>query len=52
MAEQTFYVEYKNERGEFEPLGVTSMRSAFEWAFKHEISTLEFCPVNKIEFKK
>ena len=48
MNSQTFYVEYKSERGEFEPLGVMTMQSAIEWAWQHEHTTLEFSPVNDL----
>lgn len=48
MNSQTFYVEYKSERGEFELLGVMTMQSAIEWAWQHEHATLEFSPVNDL----
>lgn len=46
MAVQTFYVEYKNEHGELEPLGVMTMQSAIEWAWQNDHATLEFCTLN------
>ena len=46
MNSQTFYVEYKSERGEFEPLGVMTMQNALEWAWNHDHATLEFIAVN------
>lgn len=46
MTAQTFYVEFKNERGQFEPLGVMTMENAIEWAWQHNHVTIDFNPVS------
>ena len=48
MNSQTFFVEYKGERGQLEPLGVMTMENALEWAWQHEHVTLEVSPVNDL----
>lgn len=37
-----FYVEMKNEHGEFEPLGVMTMLQAFEISWEHDHAALQF----------
>lgn len=38
-----FYVEYKDESGQWQPLGVMTLREAIEWSWTHDhaaVSTL------------
>ena len=37
-----FYVEMKNAQGEYEPLGVMTMATAFDWSWAHGHATLKF----------
>ena len=40
------YVEIKNERGEFEPLGVMTLKTALEIAWKRDHAAIQYVPVH------
>lgn len=42
-----FYAEFKNEHGEWEPLGIMTMRKALEWAWEND-----HCDVNIVHIGK
>lgn len=43
-----FYTEIKNAQGEYEPLGVMTMATAFEWSWAHGHATLKFTEVRAL----
>ena len=43
---EMLYVEIKNERGEFEPLGVMTLKTALEIAWKRDHAAIQYVPVH------
>lgn len=43
--EKVFYVEMKNEKGEYEPLGIMTMQKAIEISWNKDHAALQFQPV-------
>ena len=43
---EMLYVEIKNELGEFEPLGVMTLKTALEIAWKRDHAAIQYTPVH------
>lgn len=43
-----FYTEIKNAHGEYEPLGVMTMKDAFKYAWAHDHAAVKFTEVRAL----
>ena len=43
-----FYVEMKNNQGEYEPLGIMTMEQTFTYSWQHGHATVKFTEVREL----